>query len=93
MSHATPTDSDDTPPANAEQKRLAFNVVDAVDNLHGGLGALRAVQQLAATDAGPDSLVKLQRSDLAALIGVISSDLEAHCVKARDAAALAATAA
>jgi hypothetical protein len=92
MSHATPTDSNETTQGATEQKRLAFNVVDAVDNLHAGLGALRAMQQLAAND-GPGGMLQLPRQDLAALLGVISSDLEAHCVKARAAAALAAHAA
>lgn len=94
MSLATPpvlTDSDLTR-GGADQRRLAFNVLDAVDDVRHGLGALRAVRQLAANDAGPDGLVQLQRQDLDALIGMISADLEARCAKARAAADLVAKA-
>lgn len=73
-----------------EKQRLAFGVVDAVDDLHSRLAALRAVGQLAANDSGPENLPQLRRGDLAMLIGVLGSDLEAHCAKARDVAALAA---
>lgn len=73
-----------------DKQRLAFGVVDAVDDLHSRLAALRAVGQLAANDTGAESLPQLRRGDLAMLIGVLGSDLEAHCAKARDAAALAA---
>jgi hypothetical protein len=75
-----------------DKQRLAFGVVDAVDDLQSRLAALRAVGQLAANDSGSDHLPQLRRGDLAMLIGVLGSDLEAHCTKARDAAALAAKA-
>lgn len=76
-----------------DRQRLAFCVVDAVDDLHSRLAALRAVGQLAANDAGPDTLPELRRGDLVTLIGVLSSDLEAYCLRARTAAVLAAKAA
>ncbi|MFI5447574.1 hypothetical protein [Polaromonas sp. UC242_47] len=75
-----------------EQQRRAFRVVDAVDELHNQLGALRAVQQLTTNDkAGSlENLPQLQRGDLATLLSVVSADLEAHCAKAREAATRAA---
>ncbi|MFI5443645.1 hypothetical protein [Polaromonas sp. UC242_47] len=53
-----------------EQQRRAFRVVDAVDELHNQLGALRAVQQLTTNDkAGSlENLPQLQRGDLATLL-------------------------
>lgn len=65
---------------NNKQQNPAFNVVDAVDDLHGQLGALRAVAQLADSDRhGDEGLPQLRRSDLARLICVLNTDLMIRC--------------
>lgn len=73
-----------------EQQRRAFRVVDAIDELHSQLGALRALQQLTSKEQrdSPESLGHLRRSDLAMLLSMLSASLEAHCAKAREAAVL-----
>lgn len=75
-----------------EQQRHAFRVVDAIDDLHSQLGALRALQQLTINEKGgsPESLAQLQRSDLAMLLSLVNTSLETHCAKARKAAVLSA---
>ncbi|QDL53130.1 hypothetical protein [Rhodoferax aquaticus] len=72
---------------NQNQQHPAFDVVDAVDALSDQLGAFRAVAQLADSDRnGGEGLPQLQRGDLAKLIMVLNSDLEAHVNKVRGAA-------
>lgn len=65
----------------------ALEVVDAIDNLHGQLGAFRAVAQLADSDRNSgEGLPQLRRGDLARLITALNSDLENQVDKVRCAA-------
>lgn len=75
-----------------EQQRRAFHVVDAIDDLHSQLGALRALQQLTSNEQldSPESLGHLRRTDLATLLSIVNASLESHCAKAREAAVLSA---
>lgn len=95
MNNATPLNHQPAVQAiyvTTEPQRRAFLAVDAVDDLHRQLGAYRALEQLTTKDkSGSDEgLVQLQRSDLATLLAVLNDNLEAWCVKAREAAFLSA---
>ena len=75
-----------------EAQRSAFRVVDAIDDLHSQLGALRALQQLTSNEQhdSPEGLGHLRRTDLAMLLSIVNASLEAQCAKAREAAVLLA---
>ena len=69
---------------DTKSQHQAFGVVDAVDDLHDQLSALRAVAQLAESENhSADGLPQLRRGDLAKLLSVIGSDLETHCHRVR----------
>ena len=69
---------------SSECQHPAFEVVDALDNLQGRLGAFRAVAQLADSERhADDGLPQVRRGDLAQLILVLSSDLELHVSQVR----------
>jgi hypothetical protein len=77
---------------STDQQHRAFQVVDAVDELDGQLGAFRAVAQLAQVEhlTTDEGLPQLRRSDLAKLLSVLNTDLSVHCAKVRDAAMFSA---
>lgn len=71
-----------------DTQRRAYAVVDAVDNLDTQLSALRAVECLAINEqlGSEEYLPQLKRSDLAVLLSVLTTNLETHAARAREAA-------
>lgn len=71
-----------------EAQDLAYKAADAVGSIQVQLGALRAVESLARNElaASEEYLPQLKRDDLAVLLSVLTSNLDAHCTLARAAA-------
>lgn len=94
MNKATPLDQPTVQAIHVttEAQRRAFRVVDAIDDLHSQLGAYRSIEQLMARErrGSDESVAPLWRRDLVALLSVLNTNFEAHCVKALEAAVLSA---
>lgn len=75
-----------------DSHRRAFAVVDAVDYLEFQIAPYRAVEALAINEkaGAEESLGQLRRSDLAALLCVLTTNLEKSWAEAREVAAQAA---